>query len=109
MAGTVAGAWFNETNPSDGNGFAIALTADQMVMMTGDGQIDVRVNPGEATWKDPRSVTALQSGGLRRWCYQGWNGNYAYLELVDDMTLAVSSGAGQCPNSMPQEHQIFVR
>lgn len=101
VAGALTGAWFAPDGRGDGNGFAIALVADNAVNMTGAG-LDIRVPGSAPTWIDPGTVTTSH-------CYNNGQGGWAFLELLDANTLAVAGGTGTCPASLPVNHDIFVR
>lgn len=101
VPGALTGAWFAPEGASDGNGFAIALAADNAVNMTGAG-LDVRVSQGTPTWIDPGIVTTSH-------CYYGGERGWAFLELQDANTLKVAGGAGGCPAALPSSHSVFVR
>lgn len=102
VAGAVAGAWFTGDNFEAT--FAIASTLDGQIRMGGPG-FSLWVDPGDPTWLDPATIAT-------RHCYQRGSGagaQFVYLNMLSPTQLAVASGSGNCPGSLPGNSTTVFR
>ena len=94
VVGAVAGAWFatQVLEFSDAK-VAIAMLPGDIVAITGIGG-DLRISKGQPTWLDPELLTTTH-------CYAG-SGRWFFIEIqADGMQMALASGSGGCPGSLP--------
>ena len=102
VLGAVAGAWF--TSPilefSDAD-VAIAMLPGETVAVTGIGS-DLRIDFGQPTWLDPELLTTSH-------CYAG-DGRWFFIEIqAEGMQMAIATGTGTCPNSLPSNATVYYR
>ena len=107
VPGTLAGGWF--LSPYDGSqhsgadwGLVATIAADGYLDLNGPGA-DVRVSDDDPSFLDPASMTGEH-------CYVDSRGRgWGYVALTADGDLAAAFGAGTCPASLPDQHQVFYR
>ena len=102
VLGAVTGAWFDTTDLSFSSAkLSIALTEAYEVGITGIGS-DMKVPTIDPTYLDPDLLTTSH-------CYLVSN-RWIYLEIQDEgMQLAVATGTGSCPGSIPMNPTIYYR
>ncbi len=98
---TISGGWFRDDDSTDLNG-EYALIGERV------GFVDVVV-------KTEREgvllrITDYEPGRLpvdvgigESVCYEGFSDDWVYLHLVDGNTIEISSGNGECPESLPED------
>jgi len=98
----VTGACFDTTDLSFSSAkLSIALTEAYEVGITGIGS-DMKVPTIDPTYLDPDLLTTSH-------CYLVSN-RWIYLEIQDEgMQLAVATGTGSCPGSIPMNPTIYYR
>ena len=109
VLGTVSGGWFATPFVAGPDqyianwGAVVVLGADGTVEVN-DGRRMIRTRPGDATHAEPATVTGEH-------CYQHMNRptRFAYLRLVSPMELAIATGEGSCPATLPVDHTIVYR
>ena len=102
VPGSAAGQWFDTDDIEAGRpetGVAM-LPADMVEISTASGAL--RVQKDNPTWADPELMTTSH-------CYAD-SGGWFYLEmLADGMQMALATGDGVCPNSLPEDATIYYR
>ncbi len=102
VLGAASGAWFDSAELTfSGSTFSIALTETGQVRITGVGG-DLRIDKGQPTWLDPSLLTTSH-------CYSV-SGRWFYIEIRDEgMQMALVTGSGSCPGSLPAGATIYYR
>lgn len=117
VAGTIAGQWFLDPNPSSGMGeeFKEGYYGNPLPIITGtDGTVNMRsigteryfsVGTENPSHMDPEEVTGEH-------CYQRYTDDlpqdYAYFKLFNDTTLGVFfSESGSCPDVFPEDNFTY--
>jgi hypothetical protein len=109
VAGTIAGGWFASPWVAGDDAFVadwaavVHLGADGMVEIN-DGQRMVRTRASDPTFALPATVTGEH-------CYEHMNtaSGYAYMELLLPNEMAIATGEGSCPGSLPTDYVIVYR
>lgn len=102
VLGTASGAWFDSSVLNYfGSVVSIGLLPGDLFTITGIGN-DLRVASGESTWLDPELMTTSH-------CYAVEN-RWFYLEIrAEGMQMALASGSGTCPATLPANATIYYR
>jgi len=102
VLGAAAGQWFDVSDIETGRPeIGIAMLPGNTVEISTASSV-LRVPTENASWVDPELMTTSH-------CYVD-SGDWFYLEiLADGLQMALASGAGSCPNSMPENATIFYR
>jgi hypothetical protein len=102
VLGSAAGQWFDTDDIAVGRpeiGIAM-LPGDTVEISTASSVL--RVQKDNPTWADPQLMTTSH-------CYAD-SGEWFYLEIrADGMQMALASGDGVCPNSIPVDATIYYR
>lgn len=109
-AGTIAGLWFLNPDPSTGAGefkkegmygnpLPIAMSPERISIGHIGADNIIWIYPNNPTYKDPEEIT-------KEYCYQDYPQGaplgYVYFKIVDEMTMDVYySETGRCPSSFP--------
>jgi len=106
--GALAGGWF--LSPFDGSDRYALTDWGLVATLAGDGYLDlngpgvaIRVSDADPSFLDPASMSGEH-------CYVHYqDGRWGYVQITSNGDLAAAFGAGSCPASLPEEHQIFYR
>jgi hypothetical protein len=119
QVGTAAGAWFLNPDPASGvygaaprGSYGSPLSAfrgeDGVVYLAGLNNTSLRIQPGNPTHRDPRTVTGEH-------CYQDYPtpsapDGYVMVKLVSATQMQVAhSPTGACPPAFPASFETYYR
>jgi len=102
VLGSAAGQWFDALDYETGRrAVGIAMLPGDLVEISTVAS-GLRVPNNHPTWLDPELITSSH-------CYES-DGLWFYPEIQDaGMQMALASGSGTCPGSMPADAAIYYR